>query len=95
LDSFEHRRVRRNGVNLSAFLVQNCTDRSANIHITQLPRPEEHRAIRAGEAKQFSGNLAIDTTATRLSYAEYFRGANFGGRFPFTIAPATGMYESS
>ncbi len=27
--------------------------------------------------------------------AAYLRGASFGGRFPFTIAPATGMYESS
>ena len=25
----------------------------------------------------------------------YRRGVSFGGRLPFTIAPATGMYESS
>jgi hypothetical protein len=68
LDRFKDRRGRRNGVNFPALLVQNRADRAANIHITQLPRLEEHTAIQATEAKQFSGNLAIGKTVTRLCY---------------------------
>ena len=63
-----------------------CAARTEGVRLN-VNRPTEGASRRASEEAVTPRAVAV--------HAAYLRGASFGGRFPFTIAPPTGMYESS